>query len=199
LLLAFAALPRLGGDVDCPGQFYKLRGKNFGWEDNNLVTGLGTPVANLLVTDLVAYQTGTFVASGPTVGPLQNAGLVNTGATDSGPIDVFSVFDSLTVTNAGLNHAGAKGASREENTVSGGTDRRVTNLRGGSLGVTSPVAGDALAQPLTRLPTSAIDEVLGVLVNTDSHDTLIGDLAFEQVSSRTHKARESAAMGTTSD
>ena len=44
------------------------------------MTGLGTPVANLLVSDLVAYQSGTFVASGPTVGPLQNADLVNTGA-----------------------------------------------------------------------------------------------------------------------
>jgi hypothetical protein len=61
----------------------------------NLVTGLGTPVANTLVSDLVAYQSGTFVASGPTVGPLSNANLVNTGAAGSGTTNVFAVFDSL--------------------------------------------------------------------------------------------------------
>ena len=68
----------------------------------NLVTGLGTPVANLLVSDLVAYQSGTFVASGPTVGALQSANLVDTGANGSGTIDVFSVFDSLTMTDGVL-------------------------------------------------------------------------------------------------
>ena len=66
----------------------------------NLVTGLGTPVANLLVPDLVAYQgPGTTYTSGPTVGPLQDATLVDTGASAGGPINVFSVFDSFTVTS----------------------------------------------------------------------------------------------------
>ena len=68
----------------------------------NLVTGLGTPVANLLVPDLIAYQGPGTTYSGPTVAPLQNAGLVNTGTSDGGPMDVFSVFDSLTVTSVGL-------------------------------------------------------------------------------------------------
>jgi hypothetical protein len=36
----------------------------------NLVTGLGTPVANLLVPDLIAYQGARTVYSGATVGPL---------------------------------------------------------------------------------------------------------------------------------
>ena len=45
----------------------------------NLVTGLGTPVANLLVGDLVAYQGPGTTYSGPTVGALQDATLVNTG------------------------------------------------------------------------------------------------------------------------
>jgi hypothetical protein len=39
----------------------------------NLVTGLGTPVANSLVPDLVAYQGSGTSLSGPTVGPLQDA------------------------------------------------------------------------------------------------------------------------------
>jgi hypothetical protein len=65
----------------------------------NLVTGLGTPVANLLVPDLVAYRGAGTTYSGSTVAPLQNSGLVNTGSSDSGPMDVFSVFDAL-VANA---------------------------------------------------------------------------------------------------
>ena len=81
----------------------------------NLVTGLGTPVANLLVSDLVAYQSGTFVASGPTVSPLQNANLVNTGGSDAGTTIVFSVFDSMTVPSHGygngVDHATGHGLS----------------------------------------------------------------------------------------
>jgi Bacterial Ig-like domain (group 3) len=71
----------------------------------NLVTGLGTPVANLLVPDLIAYQGSGTTYSGPTVGPLQNATLTSTGTNSSSPIDVFSVFDSLTVTSSGFGYA----------------------------------------------------------------------------------------------
>ena len=67
----------------------------------NLVTGLGTPVANLLVPDLVAYHgAGTTLRRARPSARLQNAGLVNTGTSDGGPMDVFSVFDSFTVTSA---------------------------------------------------------------------------------------------------
>jgi len=37
LLLASAASPRLGGDVDCSGQFSKLCGKNSGWGDTQAI------------------------------------------------------------------------------------------------------------------------------------------------------------------
>jgi len=67
----------------------------------NLVTGLGTPAANRLVPDLVAYQGPGTSYSGPTVAGLQNAGLVNTGTSGGGLMDVFSVFDSLTVASNG--------------------------------------------------------------------------------------------------
>jgi len=75
----------------------------------NLVTGLGTPVANLLVADLVAYQGPGTSHPGPGVGPLQDASLVDPTAASGGPIDVFSVFDSLTVASNGIGHAGAAG------------------------------------------------------------------------------------------
>jgi hypothetical protein len=170
----------------------------------NLVTGLGTPVANRLVPDLIAYQGAGTSYSGPTVAPLQNAGLTNTGASGSGPMDVFSVFDSVTVTIVGLGHARATGSSRKESVLGQGAnaegraDRPFANLPEGSPSASRSAVGDGLAQPLTRAGTassSAIDQVLGVLLDTDPHDTLIGDLAFEQVSSGTRKARGSAAIG----
>ncbi|MGO9921838.1 MAG: S8 family serine peptidase, partial [Isosphaeraceae bacterium] len=158
----------------------------------NLVTGLGTPVANLLVADLIAYQGAGTTYSGSVVAPLQNSGLVNTGTSDSGPMDVFSVFDSFTATNVGLSNGHAKGSNRVESALghgtntAGGGDRRPGDLREGTLSEISSPAGDGLAPPTTRLDSalsSAVDQALGVLLDTNSHDTLIGDLAFEQVSS----------------
>ncbi len=71
----------------------------------NLVTGLGTPVANVLVPDLIAYQGPGTTYSGATVAPMQSSGLVNTGSSDSGSMDVFSVFDALPTKGALNGHA----------------------------------------------------------------------------------------------
>ncbi len=60
------------------------------------------PVANLLVHDLIAYQGPGTSYSGRTVAALQSTGLVNTGTSDGGPMDVFSVFDSFTVASNAL-------------------------------------------------------------------------------------------------
>jgi len=73
----------------------------------NLVTGLGTPVASSLIPDLVAYQGPETSYPGPGVGPLQDASLVDPTTTAGGPIDVFSVFDSLTVASNAVGHARA--------------------------------------------------------------------------------------------
>ena len=62
------------------------------------MTGLGTPAANRLVPDLVVYQGSGTTYSGPTVGPLQDATLSDTGTAGGGAMDVFSVFDALAVT-----------------------------------------------------------------------------------------------------
>jgi hypothetical protein len=58
----------------------------------NLVTGLGTPVANLLVGDLIAYQSGAFAPSGPTVGHITSTDLVNSGAGTPGANGTANVF-----------------------------------------------------------------------------------------------------------
>ena len=61
------------------------------------MTGLGTPVANLLVSDLVAYQGSGTVYSGAKVGPLQDATLTGGVSSENAGTDVINVFDSLTI------------------------------------------------------------------------------------------------------
>ncbi len=131
----------------------------------NLVTGLGTPVANLLVPDLVAYQSDTFVAAGPTVTPLSNVDLVNTGASAGGTINEFNVFDSVIDTGAGVGSdqtAGSSGmmnptlarAAANPDTASGlpaqsGHGPGLTTIvNPGSLTLISPLAGGNSVVPI---------------------------------------------------
>ena len=80
----------------------------------NLVTGLGTPISNSLVSDLVAYQGPGTVYSGATVGPLQNANLDGDWTGSGGPIDVFSVFDAITMAHGVLGYVLARGVQGQE-------------------------------------------------------------------------------------
>jgi len=165
-------------------------------------------VANLLVSDLIAYQGPSNSYSGPAVGTLQNASLDGNWTGRGGPMDVFSVFDAFTVTHVGLRNGPgiSSWSSRNHDQVvprSPDLASRPTEglrPRAGSLSEISSAAGDGLSQPLTRAATaldSAVDQVLGLLLDTNPGDTLIGDLAFEQVSSSAQKPRGSAAIGTT--
>ncbi len=126
----------------------------------NLVTGLGTPVANALVSDLVAYQGPGTSYSGPTVGPLQEVNLDGNWTGSGGATDVFSVFDSFTVTLGGLIHVGAIGAHAQESALGHGmsalrrVERLLTNLPEGSPSASRSVVGDGLAKPLTRPGTA---------------------------------------------
>ncbi len=171
----------------------------------NLVTGLGTPVADPQVPKLIAYQGAGTSYEGSSVPPIPNACLINVGPSDRGPMDVFSVFDSFTVPSVGLSQAQAKGANRQGRVLGHGSsaaglaDRPLANLTEGSPNARRSAEGDGLAQPLTWPETalsSAVDQVLGVLLDANCHDTLIGDLAFEQVSSGIWKARGTAAIRT---
>ncbi len=66
------------------------------------MTGLGTPVANLLVPDLIAYHGSGTSYAGPTVGPLEDATLSGPGPAGGGEMDVFSVFDAIAPTGGGI-------------------------------------------------------------------------------------------------
>ena len=78
----------------------------------NLVTGLGTPVANLLVADLVAYQGPGTTYAGTPVGALQNATLDSNWSSGGGTTDSFIVFNAIQVASGlGSDHGlGAAGA-----------------------------------------------------------------------------------------
>ncbi len=128
----------------------------------NLVTGLGTPVANLLVPDLVAYNGPGTSYSGSTVAPLLDASLVDTG---SGPIDVFSVFNSIMVTHAG----------QSQKRPAAGIDSSTRR------------ASAPAVQSTARTAISMFDGVLEVAADESLHEMLIGDLAFEQVSNGTRR------------
>jgi hypothetical protein len=84
--------------------YHVIESGNNGYSANpgyNLVTGLGTPVANLLVRDLIAYAGPGTTYPGPPVGPLQDANLVSTESSGGATGDVANVFDSFTVTSNG--------------------------------------------------------------------------------------------------
>ena len=77
----------------------------------NLVTGLGTPVADLMVPDLIDYQGPGTSYAGPTVGPLLDATLDGTWAGGGGGVtNAFNVFGALTVGSNGFGHAQAPAA-----------------------------------------------------------------------------------------
>jgi hypothetical protein len=130
----------------------------------NLVTGLGTPVANLLVSDLAAYQGPGTTYSGPMVAPLQDAMLTTNGTNPGGLHDVFSVFDALTVGNIGTGFASAR-----EEAIAAGKDRRTVTRA--DLGLAAGVVVIPLAigvAPEAAGSASAIDPVLVSLANDNS-------------------------------
>jgi hypothetical protein len=133
----------------------------------NLVTGLGTPVASVLVPDLIAYQGAATAYSGATVAPLSSSGLINSASSDSGTTEVFSVFDSFAVRGAASGGAGS-------------SDVHVP--RAASAGVRHAAVSNKPA-------IAAVDQVLRTLQDETPREVLIGDLAFELAPSGARKPR----------
>jgi hypothetical protein len=77
----------------------------------NLVTGLGTPIADHLVSDLVAYHGPSTTYTGPTVGALQSTTYTDTGVSTGTIMSALTVFDSFTITSNGAGHAHARSIS----------------------------------------------------------------------------------------
>ena len=137
---------------------------------------------------------------------MQNATLDGNWTGSGGPTNVFSVFDSFTVTGIGINHTRPSGVRGQQRALGHGSnrlrlaERPLTNLRSGVSTLNDFAPGDGLAQPLARpatTPDLAIDQILGVVLDADSHDALIGDLAFERNLLGTHKVKGTAPTVTT--
>jgi Bacterial Ig-like domain (group 3)/MBG domain (YGX type) len=72
----------------------------------NPATGLGTPVVNLLVRGLIAYQGPGDSGAGPTVNPLQHAGFVGGARSNRrGTPSAFNAFNVLTASSSGSSGA----------------------------------------------------------------------------------------------
>jgi subtilase family serine protease len=146
----------------------------------NLVTGLGTPVANRLVTDLIAYHGPGTAYSGPPVAAIQNAELVNAMPSAGDPTIVFNVFDSLTLTSNGTGYTWARGASTRQratlavNAAGAGVSRQELEIATFPAGyepltaagerpasqTPSPAARAALTSRLPAIDPAAVDALL---------------------------------------
>ena len=137
----------------------------------NLVTGLGTPVASSLVPDLVAYQGPGTSYAGPGVGPLQDATLVDPMSTGGGPIDVFSVFDALTV--------GRPAAGQDRTEVKGSADLSTASLESPATVATNQVlmALDSVIEGWTPGGSTAIKR----LVSLTSGSTILPGTGWVKV------------------
>jgi hypothetical protein len=163
-------------------------------------------VASSLVPDLVAYQGAGTLYNGATVGPLQNADLNSDWTGSGGPDDVFSVFDAVTVTGnrSGLSSrvdSTREGTLGDVTTGASVADSVLTQVQASSTDVNSSTAAARPAQPPARQANAlgpAVDQVLGLVLDADSHETLIGDLAFEQVSSGMQRPKAGGGVRTTS-
>ncbi len=107
----------------------------------NLVTGLGSPAANLLVPDLVAYQGASTSYSGPKVGPLQNKVLDSDGSSDGGVADAFNVFDFLIAATNGRGYTQGQSASAGNHSLTGAMPAGAGLDRAGTTGSSAAASG----------------------------------------------------------
>jgi len=123
-------------------------------------------VANLLVHDLVAYEGPGTTYTGPTVGALQDATLVNTGSSGGGTSNVFSVFSAIAVSSSGLGYGQGPGAASAISiTVSGTPAQDVV----ASHSVVTPVTtiGTPLGLAPRSLSQSGSIQALGAATNSN--------------------------------
>ena len=121
----------------------------------NLVTGLGTPDANLLIPDLVSYHGPATTYSGSPVAPLQDATLGTAGSNTDSSQDTFNVFDSLTFTAAGLGHTDFEASRTVLSAPAGQVPLAVATARGStSTSVTTIFIYAPAAAPATTVATA---------------------------------------------
>ncbi len=178
--LALYALPQSDYNAIASGNNGYSAGSGY-----NLVTGLGTPEASSLVPDLVAYQGPGTSYAGPGVGPLQDATLVDTTSAGGGPIDVFSVFDALTVRSPG--------AGQDRTEVKGSADLSTASLESPATVATNQVlmALDSVINAWTPGGSTAIKR----LVSLTSGSTTLPGTGWVKVLPAMIATKTSGAVG----
>ena len=165
----------------------------------NLVTGLGTPVANLLVPDLVAYQgPGTVLQRAdrrPIAGRQFERRLDRQRRADRCLQRVRFVHrDGECLEAKDLDHKPTR-ICRGDMATAPGVPIGYSPTHRTALAVQSPRRRAYVRRRPLRAPSTAmddaIDQALGVVWKGVSGDTLIGDLAFEQIYSGAHKTNRS--------
>ena len=136
----------------------------------NLVTGLGTPVANLMVPDLVAYQGPGTTYSGPTVSPLQDATLSSTWSTGGSITDAFNVFSALTVSSRGFSDAQRPAAGNVSGPASVTPAPSLVNLTPTVAATTTPAltTGSTLVLSIGSFSLQGPAQALGSLSHSTS-------------------------------
>ncbi len=130
----------------------------------NLVTGLGTPVANRLVGDLIAYQGAGTTYAGPTVRALQDATLSGNWTGGGGTSNAFNVFGAPTVSSNGLGYGQGAGAASTISTPLGGTSAQAAAANHSAV---TPVTTIGITLGLTpgSLPQNGPAQSLGWATN----------------------------------
>ena len=126
----------------------------------NLVTGLGTPVVNLLVGDLVAYQGPGTTYAGATVGAMQDATLDNTWSSGGGTANVFSVFSAINASGGGLGSGQGPGATSAISTPMTGTPAQAVLASHSAVTPVTTIGTTVGLAPRSLWPSASV-QVLG--------------------------------------
>ena len=126
----------------------------------NLATGLGSPVANLLVPDLIAYHEPGTASNRPAVAALQNA-TVARGAS----INAFNVFSALTATGSG-----SSGALSFDTSLAAGRATSLINPTPTVAVTTTSAAapGSPIAASISSFPDHGLAQPLGSITSSTS-------------------------------
>ena len=162
--------------------YHSITGGSNGYPANagyNLVTGLGTPIADSLVPDLVAYQGPGTAYAGPTVGPLQDATLSGSWTAGGDTANVFSVFNAMPVGHRGF---AARGHGMETTDTAGRPAISLAKEVSGSTDAV-PAPGIPRAQPTSTatvgsVATGSDSRPIGVVPTNDvqeAHDAVLAD------------------------
>jgi parallel beta-helix repeat protein len=136
----------------------------------NMVTGLGTPVAGVLVPGLIAYQTVS--PANTTVSAPATAGTGNSGGPDS-IINVFNVFNLVNTGSPGTHAAFLTTAPAAERTNQAQPEplaalhTQATDAVMAEWFATSPADGQIPAGPLPQLPALATPAVAIAAMSLD--------------------------------